>query len=598
MSDINKDSGIPEQDQKLSNDNASNQNGNLYNGPEDGSTYWESNEIQSSFEAQTQQSENNGYDNNQKSQDLTYDEFKSNQYQLQQKKKSKKKPIIAALIVVVLLFAFAATAYAINGTFRNSIDLLLKSPRDYYAYIENKSIGSAVDKSIAYNNMSNKNKDEVAVQLTANLSYDKDTVGAMLQSYTGMTISDFESVIGLSLNSIGFDILSANKDNVIYQNIGLNLNSIDIISGDVFIDYAAKEMLFHLPELSPAYLKQSLDTSEFGTEDFDYDGFSEAMKKLSSDSAGELVKRYAKLITDEIEDVKLTKNEKLTVGELTADTNLLTVSLYPETLKNITIGVLEEAKGDEFILEFLPLFEMTKEEFIAEIDETIEEAKSSFDSLPQDDVVMLMKVYVGNDGSILGRTMELINVHQDTITMGFSSVEQNNKGAYEFYISENNEETILNVSGSHSIENKAYTGTATFEAFSEDTGDIEFEIEYEDISYELKNNKPYLYGNINLSSYAMMGMEVALELDVKDDAQLATIKLNMGKSSLVTLETSTKYLEDFTIPKPDSNAQSFDALTETNEYAATLKLEEYISALSDRLGVDLNGLLGSFLPIY
>ena len=598
MSDINKDSGIPEQDQKLSNDNASNQNGNLYNGPEDGSTYWESNEIQSSFEAQTQQSENNGYDNNQKSQDLTYDEFKNNQYQLQQKKKSKKKPIIAALIVVVLLFAFAATAYAINGTFRNSIDLLLKSPRDYYAYIENKSIGSAVDKSIAYNNMSNKNKDEVAVQLTANLSYDKDTVGAMLQSYTGMTISDFESVIGLSLNSIGFDILSANKDNVLYQNIGLNLNSIDIISGDVFIDYAAKEMLFHLPELSPAYLKQSLDTSEFGTEDFDYDGFSEAMKKLSSDSAGELVKRYAKLITDEIEDVKLTKNEKLTVGELTADTNLLTVSLYPETLKNITIGVLEEAKGDEFILEFLPLFEMTKEEFITEIDETIEEAKSSFDSLPQDDVVMLMKVYVGSDGSILGRTMELINVHQDTITMGFSSVEQNNKGAYEFYISENNEENIVNVSGSHSIENKAYTGTATFEVLSEDTGDIEFEIEYEDISYELKNNKPYLYGNINLSSYAMMGMEVALELDVKDDAQLATIKLNMGKSSLVTLETSTKYLEDFTIPKPDSNAQSFDALTETNEYAATLKLEEYISALSDRLGVDLNGLLGSFLPIY
>ena len=598
MSDINKDSGIPEQDQKLSNDNASNQNGNLYNGPEDGSTYWESNEIQSSFEAQTQQSENNGYDNNQKSQDLTYDEFKSNQYQLQQKKKSKKKPIIAALIVVVLLFAFAATAYAINGTFRNSIDLLLKSPRDYYAYIENKSIGSAVDKSIAYNNMSNKNKDEVAVQLTANLSYDKDTVGAMLQSYTGMTISDFESVIGLSLNSIGFDILSANKDNVLYQNIGLNLNSIDIISGDVFIDYAAKEMLFHLPELSPAYLKQSLDTSEFGTEDFDYDGFSEAMKKLSSDSAGELVKRYAKLITDEIEDVKLTKNEKLTVGELTADTNLLTVSLYPETLKNITIGVLEEAKSDEFILEFLPLFEMTKEEFITEIDETIEEAKSSFDSLPQDDVVMLMKVYVGSDGSILGRTMELINVHQDTITMGFSSVEQNNKGAYEFYISENNEENIVNVSGSHSIENKAYTGTATFEVLSEDTGDIEFEIEYEDISYELKNKKFYLYGNINLSSYAMMGMEVALELDVKDDAQLATIKLNMGKSSLVTLETSTKYLEDFTIPKPDSNAQSFDALTETNEYAATLKLEEYISALSDRLGVDLNGLLGSFLPIY
>ena len=96
----------------------------------------------------------------------------------------------------------------------------------------------------------------------------------------------------------------------------------------------------------------------------------------------------------------------------------------------------------------------------------------------------------------------------------------------------------------------------------------------------------------------MMGMEIALEFDVKDDAQLSTLKLNMGKSSLVTLDMSTKYLKDFTIPKPDQNAITYDLLTDMDGYVSTIDIEGYISALSDRLGVDLQSLLGNFLPMY
>ncbi|TAH74907.1 MAG: hypothetical protein EWM47_01120 [Anaerolineaceae bacterium] len=598
MSDINENSGTPEQNQEHAYDNASNQNTNQYSGSEGGSTYWESNEMQNSFEVNAQQPNNNNSEYYQNLQDSNYNDYNNNQYELQQKKKSKKKPIIATVIIVILLMATAATAYAFSDTVRNSIDLLLKSPRDYYAHIENKSVGSSVDKSITYSKM-NKKDGHSTMDVSATLSYDKDTVGAMLQSFLGMTISDIEALIGIPLNSIGFDGILATDENGMYQNLKLNLNAVDIISLDLFLDYTGNEMLLHFPELSPAYLKQSLDIGdEYASEDFNFDEFSEVFKKYTADSTGDFIKRYVKLITDEVEDVKLTKKEKLVVGDLTVESNLLTVYFYPETLKNITTRVLEEAKNDELILDLLPSFDITKEEFISKVDDAINNAKETFDNLPQDDEIIIMKVYVGKDGSILGRTMEFINSLEDTRTLGLSYIEDNNKGAYELYLDNNDGESIFNVAGSHTIENKAYTGSASFEMVSEETGSVEFEIEYEDIKTEIKNKNMYIYGNIGLSSYDMMGMEVVLEFDVKDDAQLMAIKLNLGKSSLVTLETSSKYLEDFTIPKPDENAQIFDASTDSDGYASTINIQEFISSLSDRLGVDLEGLLGSFLPIF
>lgn len=585
MNDINNnDSGLPEQEQAT----------NQYNQSEGGSTYWESSEVQSSYEEQVQQPNDNNTNHSQEAQDLTYNEFKNNQYELQQKKKLKKKPLIAAIIVLVLLLATAATAYAFSDTVRNSVDLLLKTPRDYYADVENKYIGGFIDKSLAYTNK--KNADENRAQsLTATLSYDKDTIGALLQTYAGMTISDLEALIGIPLDSIGFDIIAAEAGNEGYQKIGVNLNSIDIISGEIFTDLTLEQLLIHIPDLSPAYLEQSLDMSLYGAEGMELDKLSKTIKKLSSDSTGDFVKRYAKLITDEIKDVELKKNERLTVGDITTKANLLTVYFYPETLRNISTKVLEEAKNDEFILDLLPLFYITKEEYQEEIDYVIEEAKLNLDSLPQDKELMVMNIYVANDGSILGRKLEILNDYDGNSTLGFFYVDQNDKGAYDYYI-DNEDDSDIKITGGHIKENGAYTGSLTFEV-ADETRPTEFDVDYEGLKVEAKNGQMYSYGSFSISSYALMGIEIAFEFDVKDDAQLSTIKLNMGKSSLVTLEASTKYIKDFAIPKPDANAETYDLVTEIDGYTSTIDIEGFISTLSDRLGVDLQGLIGNFLPM-
>ena len=46
-----------------------------------------------------------------------------------------------------------------------------------------------------------------------------------------------------------------------------------------------------------------------------------------------------------------------------------------------------------------------------------------------------------------------------------------------------------------------------------------------------------------------------------------------------------------------NNAKTFD-ISEIDEYATTIDWDEFISALSDRLGVDLEELLGNLLTIY
>ncbi|HHT87454.1 MAG TPA: hypothetical protein GX002_00350 [Clostridiales bacterium] len=509
--------------------------------------------------------------------------------------KSKFKLFITVIITLIILMAALTAAYAFNGTFRNSVDLLLKSPRDYYVHLEYKSIEAMVDKFVDY---SKSNTNENAAQYTAYLTYDKDTVNALLKNSSGMTISDIEALTGIPLNSLGYDLISAVKKDKLYQKLDLYLNDTYIISGEFFTDYAIKEFLFHFPDLSPAYVRRSLDINTGDMKEYYFDVSGAITNKLSSDDIGEFIKHYAKLITDGIDDVQLTKNEKLTVGDLTVDTNLLTVYLYPEALKNITVGILEEMIDDEFILDLLPE-DITEENFTEKADKAIKDCQTHFDSLPQDKELVLMKVYVGKDGRILGRSFEIKDGSDYTVNINFLSVKQNNKGAYDYYI-ENYDKTTLQLSGSHYINDKAYTGSATLKIVTkgpDNMESVEFEIEYEDIKYELMNNNICLFGNISLSSSEMMGMEILIEMDTKDDARLTTLKLNMGKTSLITIETTAKYIEDFSIPGKKYNAKTFD-ISEIDEYATTIDWDEFISALSDRLGVDLEELLGNLLTIY
>lgn len=598
MSDINNNTNFPNLDPDNINQDTPGQNADQTNQPENDTTYWESNGAQKTYEEkdlqpsilQSSQPVHNGANET-----SAYSGLMSNQYQLQKKDKSSKKPLVAVLVIVCLLLATAASAFAFGSTIQNSLAMLTKSPKEYYAYVENKSVEESVDKSFALLDMSGVNED-MAAEVSGKLSYDKDTVNALLKNLSGMSISDLEATMGFSLDSIGFDSVSALKGNDMYSKFGLNLNNIDILTAELFLDYAASEVLIRLPELSPAYLKQSLDMSEFSDESFNMNSYKEATALLTSKKTADLIKRYAAIITAEIDDVELTKGESITVGDINVKANVLTVKLYPETVLNIGTKILEEAKNDDYIMEILDLYDVSKEDFNNAISEAMEEINALYDTVKDDDEFLEMDVFVGSDGKILGRKLEFITNDPNKVIVEYYNVEKGNNGAYEFYIKDDLGTKLLDVNGSHTIDKGVYNGSAVV-AITPDSNEpaISFNISYEDFKIDLKKDHPYVYGKIKLSSFAMMGMEIALKYDVKDDAQLMTLYLNMGTSSLVTFETSTKYLGDFSVPTPDANAIYYDAVTEIDEYNSSVDTDEFISNLSNKLGFDIEGLFGNLL---
>lgn len=595
MSDINN-KDFSDQNPEHSSDNASLENDTTVNQTEGGTTYWETGILQNTNEANEQEPSQASYEYSQNNQEQTENNYSL--YEAPQKKKSRKAPVIAAM-VIVLLVAFSVTAFAFSDKIKNTLSMMTKSPAEYYAYVENKSVEETMDKMIKYMDASGVGED-IAVDTSTKLSYDKATVSALLQSSLGMSIEDLESVIGLSLDSIGFDVLVAMEGNNIYEELGVKLNDIDIISAELFMDYVAKEMTMRFPELSTAYLSQSLDMSEYGVESFNMGGYNDFLKLLASDRTTDFAKRYTKIFTDEVKDVELTKGENLTVGDITVKANKLTITFSEETLTNIANKVLEEAKDDKYLFDLVSSFGVTKEQYVSEIDKALADVKSPLSDFESDEEIIIMNVYVDGEGNEIGQNLKFKDYGNDIAEFGYSNVEQNNKGEYEFYVTDPASSSSISVSGDYTNNNGAYTGLAVVDFFAPDSGlsNVSINVKYEDVKQALKSNRLYTYGKINISSIMMMGMEIGIEYDVDGEQQLSTITLNMGSSPLVTLESSAKYLDKYELPKPDSNATTYDSMTESDAYSSTINIEEYISDLSDKLGVDLESLFSTFFPTY
>ena len=70
----------------------------------------------------------------------------------------------------------------------------------------------------------------------------------MLMLLANMSISDFESLIGISLDSIGFDVTSAKSENEIYQKIGLTLMILTLYQLSFSMDLLANGYCYKLPD--------------------------------------------------------------------------------------------------------------------------------------------------------------------------------------------------------------------------------------------------------------------------------------------------------------------------------------------------------------
>ena len=112
---------------------------------------------------------------------------------------AKKKPVFLIIaIIVVILAAGSAAAYNFIPWVKNNVKMLLNSPEDYYAWVEQENIENAADKfSEAYGKMLGSSATSEEFEFKADL--DSANVGALIEELTGSPLSESGIVLPSSV---------------------------------------------------------------------------------------------------------------------------------------------------------------------------------------------------------------------------------------------------------------------------------------------------------------------------------------------------------------------------------------------------------------
>lgn len=505
--------------------------------------------------------------------------YQAGTYYQQPKKKSHRA--LAAVLVILFLLTGTATAYAFRTTLLNSFASLTKSPVEYYAFIEKNAISKSVDDVKPYLGLATQNS---AYNVKSDLSINRETVDSLLQSSMDMSLSDLEGEIGVPLESLGLSMFYGRRGNILNEKLGVRFNQVDLITMEFFMDTAAKNFFMRFPELSKAYIN-------FSGEDLNSSIDFSKIEIPTTDQTVNFLNKYSNIIVDNISQVEKENNYELKLKDLSMKCTKLTVTITENDFNNISKAILEEAKNDDYIINLLPMFEMTKLEYQQEIDRSLEELKTSTTDI--NDGSLKMIVYADNNGNIIGR--ELSSDNSKSI-FAYTLLTNGHNEEYNINFKDNDGTELFNVSGNQTKDNGAYDGKATISIV--DTSQTYFDnltldVTYEDISSQYKNNRFYQSGKFSISSAALGGLQITSENTVKDNNQYNKLDLMMGASTLATITTTLEYLDDYKVEMPPDSAEVYKS-SQIDSYQATVDTEKFIKELSDKLGVDLQGLLDSY----
>lgn len=512
-------------------------------------------------------------------------------------KKRFRFKIIFLIFVILFLLAGSATAYAYRYTLFNTYALLTKSSTQYYAYMEKLTLEEMVDRLKPYLDISS---GEAAYEVSTDITFHRETLDSVMQNTLGTSLSDMEASIGFPIENAGVNAIFAYNENQMSDTLKLRMNQADIITLKLFMDTINKEMLLHLPDLSPAYVSQTLTTNNYDT-----NMMMAFLELLTCDQTADLMKRYGSLIIDQIHEVELKKNVTLSLDTLSVECNELIITLSEEEISDIAAAVIEEAKNDPVILNVLPKYEITEADFVLELEGAKADLISFLYRSPSEESIQL-HIYINRNGRMIGRELTLPD---SQASFGYTILSKNSFDEYRISIAMNHgnrqgeqdnlssQFTCLELNGSHTRLQDACNGAVKLEysnPSSETTSNLVFDIAYEDVCTKVKDSLLYQYGTYTLSSPELQGIQITLENSVTDAIQNNQLVFRMGTSPFITMDFSSKFLQDYPVTMPPEAAIIYDE-TQLEEYQASIHLDTYLKSLAEKLGID-ESILYAFFP--
>lgn len=516
------------------------------------------------------------------------------------KKKSHGK-LIALLIVIAVLLIGSVTAYAKRNTLVNTLAITVKTPTDYYAYVEQKGLGSSIDAlSSAYDKSLTQyaalTKEGVAQEVNLKLTIDPT----------------FSSQLGLgNFQSIDAKLASLSKEGNSKTNIGLSYNDTSLISMDTYVKEDTNDLYLQIPELSTAYLLLSLNelmdetstvtgSTPYNFTFADIQAFIEN-ETLSPETLNSLLKKYASIIINNIDDVKLDKDIVLDASEISSSYSKLTAELNQEDLYNIAMAILKEAKNDKEIIKLcISLDICTEEEYTLAVDSTITDLTSNKQTMLDAAESVFMNVYVDEAGRIMGREF-VSNSEETTNSLGYYITKKGTEFGFTAWVSED-DVNLFEFTGNATYSKDGYTGTSDltysqYDAVYSDYTTYSFNIAFENTNIVEKNG--YLNGKYTITSDLLTGMELIFDCTADEKQQKIVFDLLYGDQKTANIEILCKegIYQDFELPADTDEV--YDGLTELEAYIATVDYESFIAKLEESLQIDgLGSYIESFISSY
>ena len=502
----------------------------------------------------------------------------------------------SAFFKVIALVLVAAFVFSFVGCKKYS------DPDERLTYVIEENlideINDALDKSLK--EFDTAKKDSSAVKLSIKPTLSSACLALLASAPVDLSvINDAEIVLDTKVSKGMYEL-----------GLGLNYKTNALISAIAYVDTVAQKIFVSVPDLFEKSLE--LDLNELAGEDLvQINGSGSASSSLTSldlEASEELLKtvksilnRYLDVILSSLKGVTEEKVE-LEVEGVRSSATRLTLKLTQKQIVDIARELARTAKNDtelkDFIFENADLSDYTKEEFIAEMDESLDEFINTPDSelVVDDGVALELSLDVNSDDEIIGLVINAFDGDDPVLTLSFASVKTKDAFAVDFSTVIDGEavsltgkgETVKGISNGEfvlSIDNEEYI-IFTVTDFDENAN---------------KKGYPNLKGELSFGKGLTKGEGAAIGMfsfgfEIKSTEKTADLLLNvnMNNAPFVSLDISAETDNKATVTLPTdtvSDPMTFVSGMDINGFAQKIKnseLPEDIKALFDALLSELN----------
>lgn len=350
---------------------------------------------------------------------------------------SKKAVFVVGGILVALILVLAVCLLN-AASFTNFFKKTFSAPEDYYHFVEEKTVDEIT--AVAGNFY------ETTILGGLDVSNKGDSLDLKVSlDEGGKDLIELAGLAGVDMSWIDEVELSADasiKDTLYGVGATIGCNGVDIISGNVIIDMEDGSTFIQIPELNKTYIGMELyeEVSEYEAELMQemQEASAELLKSCPDKAKFEkMVAKYLNIAIASMEDVSM-DDKTIKVESVKQKCTALTVTIDVDTLKEILEAVVEEMEEDEDLeelitnLAILAGYEMYEDEIYDMLLEELEYVLEDFEYYVDEDMEVVMTVYVDGKGEIKGREIEYEDYWGDTTCISILMPKKGSNVAYEY----------------------------------------------------------------------------------------------------------------------------------------------------------------------